>query len=328
MRHSVARRLQLTAVLAAVLVAGCTAPVGDDLVGRPTESELTESAVPATSGSPADVAETYRVGTWDVTVLSTDRDAGNDLGQGNHPADFPQVRTTLHVTNVAETVQDILELEFAFGDVNGTQNGYSPWDDWCAPDPQSYLTLPTLFLPGESRIVTVCVPVDPSDAAGLSMWLIPGDPAVTDIEVEVPLLPEGATVDPPASVDTATVHRRLLEQVPTAGIAFGYEFSVESVAIGQPQGELVTVMVTVRAEPINPETTRSQWVEVAMIGESGGAVDAESCEQGAYWPALVGEPWTHEFCADVPAADAPALLVVLRQGYVEPASLALDARIP
>ena len=266
-----------------------------------------------------------QVGPWGLSVLAIDRDARDVLGQGNHPEDFPQVLFTLLVTNTSDMVQDISMIDFSFGNPQGTENGYSPWDDWCAFDELDYTAYPTVMFPGQSRVVTTCVPVDPIDADGLLMWVSHGDPTEAGNEpTEVPLPAPGDEPELPEFDDFATAHARELQQAQREGAAFGYTFRIEGVTV-TPGGEGQSrVRVTVDAGAAG--STSDSSAEHFVVGPNGTQIGRDICTPGVFPPPLDGQPWTYDFCFTVPDDEAGDLLFVLADWYGPPAAVTLDAR--
>lgn len=324
------------ATLVLVVLSAC-AGLGPGDSDRPTFTTLPDAnyvpGEPTPAPSVVDVEEsagpgpaTYILDPWEITVLATDRDAGRTLGQGNHPDDFPQVMTTISLTNTSTSVRDQTVLEFTFGDPGGTQNGYRPGADWCADHPLNYLASPWLMLPGETRVVTVCVPVNPRDAEGLIMWVANtdySDPDVTEIEVALP--DDGQEWDAVPGPDYATLHHELADRAGPSGTAFGYEFEIADVSITDGATGNADVKITLDAEFVDPEADPAVFLEVTALGPSGSQVVPEGCQSGVMEPTLEGEPWTHEYCMAVPEADANSLLFTLAQWYSAPDSLTLNA---
>lgn len=296
-----------------------------DAIHMPDESPSTPTPEPeAKSAGPGPT--THFLDPWEITVLSTDRDAGRTLGQGNHPDDFPQVMTTISLTNTGTSVRDQTMLEFTFADPGGTQNGYNPWDDWCASHPLDYAASPWYVLPGQTKVVTVCVPVNPRDADGLTMWVVDGDPADLDAkEIQIPLTKEGEEWDAPAESNYAALHQDLASRTQRTGTAFGYEFSIADVSVSAEGDGLANVAITLDAKFLEHDTSREAFVDVEILGPSGTQEPAQRCDTSTYVPTLEGESWQYDYCVSVPQEDAHSLLLVLAQWYTAPNSLTLNA---
>jgi len=150
------------------------------------------------------------VGDWEVAVLETNRNATEDWTEEQMDVGFDAalVMTTVYVKYNGEAPTEFTEaLGWDFGSQSGTNNGYNPWDDWCPTWRDSVLEVGTM-LPGEARVVRVCVPVASEDAAGLEMHVTQG-PGNFDGPMrtfELPTdgtsygAPEGASVNTPYQV--------------------------------------------------------------------------------------------------------------------------------
>lgn len=279
------------------------------------------------AGDAALAPGSQQVGPWGLSVLSTDRDAGAFLGQGNHPDEFRQVLTTMLVTNTSDIVQDVSMLEFSFGSPQGTENGYSPWDDWCAVHELNYAESPVLMFPGQSRVVATCVPVDPIDAEGLRMWVSHGDPTDDSNATTVFALPvDGDDTDPPEFDDFATAHARELQQAQREGSALGYAFRVEDVtvtSVGQNQSQ---VKITVDAAATGSAAPLDVHGEQFVVGPSGIEIGPGICTPGVFAPTLDGQPWRYDFCFTVPHDEVDALVLVIADWWGAADALTLDAR--
>lgn len=292
-----------------------------------TEVEYGPCAIPAAdhADDAGLVPGSHQVGPWALAVLSTDRDAGKVLGQGNHPDDFRQVLSTLLVTNTSDIAQDVSMLDFIFGAPEGSGHAYSPWDDWCVFHDLDYTAFPTVMHPGQSRVVTVCVPVDPADADGLTMWVTHGDPAApgrTMTQVAIPA--DGDDTEPPSFDDFATVHARTLEEAGREGTAFGYTFRVEDVTVTPGDEGRSRVQVTVDADANGSASEGS--LEHVVVGPKGTQIGRDICTPGEFPPPLDGQPWRYDFCFSVPDDEADSLLLIIADWYDTADAVTLDAR--
>lgn len=277
------------------------------------------------AGGSALAPGSHQVGPWVLSVLSTDRDAGELLGQGNHPDGFRQVLSTLLVTNTSDTVQDVSMLEFLFGASGGSGHGYTPGDDWCAFHELDYTAFPTVMFPGQSRVVTTCVPVDPVDADGLAMWVRHGDTTVPGgPPIEIALPADDEETEPPAFDDFPTVHARMLEHAGREGMAFGYTFRVEDVTVtpGDEGRSRVRVTVDTGASGETSDNSPQHFV----VGPNGNHTSRDICTPGEFPPPLDGQPWRYDFCFTVPEDEAHDLLLVIADWYNSPDAVTLDAR--
>lgn len=335
--------MKVVHVLVAVAGAACAAFIGFLAYtvsgthdgGQRTVSVWTEATAtpqgsdetPAPSEAPPiPVAEAFSVGPWEVAVLSTNHDAVDEIGQGNHPDNFPPVLTTLQITNTADSVQDFSVLEFLFGALDGTENGYNPWDDWCAPFPNNVRDRSILYLPGETRTIGVCVPVDPRDAARLTMWVSSSDGNEPGDEVEVLLPPDGEEWAPRPQEDVATLQARALALAGPSGEGWGYRLEVSDVAIGDMADGQRVVSLTLHADPIDPSVPPVGYVFSAGIGPSGNAYETSLCRSREYWKSFDGSAWSQDLCMTVDAADAESILLVFDGIYIQESSVHLDAR--
>ena len=336
--------MKVAHVLVAVAGAACTASMGllaytasgahfGDQRAVSVWSEAT--ATPLASGedpTPVEtptipVAQTFLVGPWEVAVLSTDHDAADEIGQGNHPDNFPAVLTTLQITNTADSVQDVYLLDFQFGALDGTQNGYGPWDDWCAPFPDNVYGSLLLYLPGETRTVGVCVPVDPRDAARLTMWVSYFDGNESDGEVEVLLPSEGEEWAPRPQEDVASIQARALAKAGRSADGWGYHLAVSDVAVGEAIDGKRVVSLSLRANPNDPSAQPTGYALASGIGPSGSSYVTSACDSPKdHWVAFDGTAWTEDLCMTVDASDAESMLLVFPGNYVGEASVHLDAR--
>lgn|GEM_PF-4413030 len=302
--------------------------------GQRTVSLLTDTSEPPqgsheaptpTEPTTAPTAPTFMVGPWEVAVLSTNHDAAPEIGKGNHPDNFAEVLTTLQITNTADTVQDVYFLDFQFGALDGTENGYSPWDDWCAPFPDNVYEIPTLYLPGETRTVAVCVPVDPRDAAHLTMWVSYYDGSESDGEVERLLPPDGDEWAPRPQEDVASLQARALAAADRSAEGWGYHLTVSNVALGDVVDGDQVVSFSLRADPIDPSAPPAGYFESSGIGPSGKVYETSVCRSGEYWEQFDGTAWTQDLCMTVDASDAESMLLVFQGNYLVGASVHLDA---
>ena len=262
----------------------------------------------------------HPVGPWEVTVLSTNRDAGAFIGLGNHPEEFPQVLTTLWVTNTSDIVHDLSMLEFSFGNPAGSGHGYNPWDDWCARHQLDYTASPTVMFPGQSRVV-------PTDAAGLRMWVGHGDPTEPgNDQTEIALPADGVESEPPVFDSFTAVHERELEQAGQAANAFGYVFTVENVTVTPTDQSQSRVAVTVDAQPSSPGALPGGLLEYQVVSHNGTRIARDICTPGEFPPDLDGQPWTYDFCFTVPEDEADDLLLIIADWYDVPDAVTLDAR--
>lgn len=293
-----------------------------------THEETGAVVAPSGSSTPvaADPALTSSVGLWNITVLSTDRDAATTIGQGNHPDNFPEVMTTLQITNTAGSVQNVELLEFQFGSLVGTQNGYNPWDDWCAPVDTDVYATSLLYLPGETRTVTVCVPVDPSDADSLSLWVSysDGNDWVDGPEMRLP--PAGATQRAQPQEDVAKLQARTLAAAGRSADAWGYQLAVSNVTAAQAVVGKSVVSLTLHADPVDSSLAPPGYVLSSGIGPSGNAYPTSICHTGEMWKTFDGTAWTQDLCMTVETADAGSLLFILEAVLMNEASVHLDAR--
>lgn len=297
-----------------VSTATTAAPTANDGTPSPTE--------PATESVP----HTFLVGPWEVTLLSTDRDAADTIGKGLHPDDFVEVLTTLQVTNSADNVQDVALLDFEFGATDGTQNGYSPWDDWCAGTENDIYAGRVLYLPGETRTVSVCVPVDPRDAAGLETWVAYYDGNNSVGEVELSLPPDGAEWAPRPEESVASLQARALALADRSAVGWGYRLTVSRVTIGEVVDGQRVVSVSLDARPADPSFPLAGYVFSSGIAASGASYRTSICHPGEYWKPFDGSAWTQDVCMTVEAADADSLLLVFEAMYINEASVHLDVR--
>lgn len=285
----------------------------------PDVEDIEDSAAPG---------PTHFLGPLEITVLSTDRDAGRTIGEGFHPADFRQVLTTLNLTNTSSTVVSQVMLEFEFGAPDGANFGYSPWDDWCAGHPLDYAGSAEFVLPGQTNVVTVCVPVDPLDADGLEMSVTYGDPAEPDAEwIHVSLPPEGEQWAAPAQSDYGQMYRELADRTQRTGTAFGYEFSITKVDITDAGDGMATVAITLDAKFLARGAPRDVFLDVDVLGPSGTQELAGRCNPDRYMPTLDGESWQYDYCVTVPKDEADSQLLLLAQWYNAPESLTLNAHV-
>ena len=338
--------MKVVHVLVGVVGAACVASIGllaytasgphhdgqrtvGAMVENTTASAAPQSSQPASTPSDAPtipVAKTFSVGPWEVAVLSTNHDAVDEIGQGNHPDNFPAVLTTLQITNTADSVQDVYLLDFQFGALGGTQNGYSPSDDWCAPFPDNVYEIPLLYLPGETRTVGVCVPVDPRDAARLTMWVSYFDGNESGGEVELMLPRDGEEWAPHAEEDVATLQARALARAGRSADGWGYHLTVSDVAVGEAVDGKRIVSLSLRADPIDPSVPPAGYALASGIGPSGNVYDTSLCHSGEYWEQFDGTTWSQDLCMTVDASDAESMLLVFQGNYVGEASVHLDAR--
>jgi len=286
---------------------------------KPASAPLHTPAIP--------VAETFLVGPWEVAVLSTNHDAADEIGQGNHPDTFHAVLTTLQITNTADTVQDVYLLDFQFGALEGTQNGYGPWDDWCAPFPENVYGNSMLYLPGETRTVGVCVPVDPRDAARLTMWVSYFDGNESGGEVELLLPPDGEEWAPRPHEDVASVQARALAKAGRSADGWGYHLTVTDVAVGEVVDGKRVVSLSLQADPMDTSAPPAGYALARSIGPSGNSYVTSQCgSPREQWVAFDGTAWTQDLCMTVDALDAESMLIVFPGSFIGEASVHLDAR--
>lgn len=162
------------------------------------------------------------VGPWEVAVLETDRDATEDwtAEDTQYKTGLTFVMTTIYLKYNGETPVDFLDqLGFDFGSPEGTQIGYNPWDDWC-PAWRDDVNGIGVMLPGEARVVRVCVPVALEDAPGLEMDVIP-DPANNydwDNVRRFELPPDGVTFPAPVGSHTSSPYAIAVSHLEAKGV--------------------------------------------------------------------------------------------------------------
>lgn len=296
------------------------------LTATSTPARLSAQTPVPSEAPAAPAAQTFMVGPWEVAILSTDRDAADTIGQGNHPDDFPAVLTTVQITNTAGYAQDATLLDFEFGSMYGTQNGYSPWDDWCAPTDDNIYGGRTLYLPGETRTVSVCVPVDPRDAADLAAWISYYDGNESEGEVELLLPPDGANWSPQPEEPVAVVQARALALASRTADGWGYRVTVSNVTIGDEVDGQRVVSVSLDASPTDPSFPPAGYVLSSAIAASGAIYGTTVCHSGEYRKKFDGSAWNQDLCVTVDAADAESLLLVFDTMYINEPGLLLDAR--
>jgi|GEM_PF-6165157 len=291
--------------------------VGDDFVGDEIEILPRHAARVDDRGFAVPAA----VGDWDVAVLATDRDAKEDWTEAQMEMYFDAafVMTTLYVKYNGDAPAEFTEaMGWLFGNTQGTSVGYDPWDDWCPPWRDSALAV-GVILPGEARIVRVCVPVHRVDAEGLEMD-VEANPGYLTGPVRAFELPsDGVVLPAPEDVSTHSPYSVAVAQAADSGAIWGVTYTprrswIVSSATA-PNGETSVRVAATFAVEREPGDTDRPDTEPEIRAPSGRVYPGLPCES----PALPGirdfEAAEVQVCWDVLAEDAQNLVTVIADAW-------------